>query len=118
MQQHYDHNKSYQRPPQPIDDSVLENLHDYQKFHEYLGNERYYHDYLIFFQGEIDGKGYEQVINEYALKGDERADDMLIRLHAGMFLQRPRYPHPVFFKMIASFSKHLCHQVMQIVDKT
>lgn len=28
-------------------------------------------------------KGYQVAINEYCLKGDERADDMLVRLHAG-----------------------------------
>ncbi len=89
IQQHYDRNKSYQRPPQPIDDNILENLRDYQKFHDYLGNERYYHDYLVFFQDEIDKKGYEEVIKEYVLKGDERADDMLVRLHAGKLLRRP-----------------------------
>ena len=38
---------------------------------------------MEFFRGEIDKKGHEQVINEYCLKGDERADDMLVRLHAG-----------------------------------
>ena len=91
MQQHYDHNKSYQRPPQPVDDSILETLHDPQNFNDYLGNERYYHDYLIFFQGEIDKKGYEEVINEYVLKGDERAEDMLVRLHAGKLLQHSCY---------------------------
>ena len=83
IQGHYDHNKSYQRLPEPVDDSVIKHLHDVSQFHEYLGNGRYYHDYLIFFQSEIDKKGYENVINEYLLKGDDRADDMLCRLYAG-----------------------------------
>ena len=83
MQAHYDKNKTYQRKPQPLDAAIVEDLHDYQKFKLYLGDERYYHDYLDYFQGEIDKKGYEVVVNEYCLKGDERADDMLVRLHAG-----------------------------------
>ena len=84
---HYNNNKSYQRQPQPLDTDVLEDLHDYNKFHKYLGNERYYRDYLVFFQGEIERKGYEDVVNEYVLKGDERAEDMLARMFGGSFPQ-------------------------------
>ena len=88
IQKQYDKNKSYQRPTQPIDNDVLEDLHDPSKFRKYLANERYYHDYLVFFQDEIDKKGYEEVINEYVLKGDERAEDMLVRMYAGMSILR------------------------------
>ncbi|MCJ1286083.1 hypothetical protein MMC26_005426 [Xylographa opegraphella] len=83
LQDQYDRNASYQRAPQPVDNSVVEDLHDPSKFNKYLKNERYYHDYLVFFQKEIDEKGYEEVINEYVLKGDERADDMLVRMYGG-----------------------------------
>ncbi len=83
IQAHYDRNKTYQRKAQALDNAILDDLHDPQRYHEYLGNEKYYRDYLEFFRGEIDKNGYEQVINEYCLKGDERADDMLVRLHAG-----------------------------------
>lgn len=61
----------------------MQDLNDYKKFQQYLGNEKYYHDYLVFFGREIDKKGYEKVINEYLLKGDDRADSMLCRLYAG-----------------------------------
>lgn len=83
MQKQYDNNKSYQRPPQPLHDKVLEDLHDPDKFKKYLADERYYHDYLVYFRGEIDRKGYQSVINEYLFAGDERADDMLARMYAG-----------------------------------
>lgn len=83
IQGQYDNNKSYQRSPEPVDNSIIEHLRDGSQFSRYLGNGRYYHDYLIFFQSQIDKKGYEDVINEYLLKGDERADDMLCRLYAG-----------------------------------
>lgn len=88
IQRQYDNNKSYQRAPPPVDDGVLEDLHDPVKFRRYLANERYYHDYLVYFQGEMDKKGYEDVLNEYVLKGDERADDMLVRMYAGTSVLR------------------------------
>lgn len=61
----------------------MKNLHDREKFREYLENEKNYHAFLVFFEDEIELKGYQAVINEYCLKGDERADDMLGRLYAG-----------------------------------
>ena len=97
IQSHYDSNKSYQRPPEPVDNLIVDHLYDVSQFHKYLGNGRYYHDFLIFFQREIDKKGYENVINEYLLKGDERADDMLSRLYAGEPHNNSSYPwlHPL-----------------------
>ncbi|MCJ1380737.1 hypothetical protein MMC17_003845 [Xylographa soralifera] len=83
IQDQYDRNASYQRAPEPVDENVIKDLHDPSKYSKYLKNERYYHDYLVFFQREIDEKGYEEVINEYVLKGDERADDMLGRMYGG-----------------------------------
>ena len=52
-------------------------------FKKYVGDVQYYHDFLVFFQGEIDKKGWESVVQEYLFQGDERADDMLVRLYAG-----------------------------------
>lgn len=83
IQKQYNENKVMQRPPPPLDEVVLEDLHDFKKFHEYLACERYYHDFLVFFQEEIGKQGYEAVINKYVLQGDERADDMLVRMYAG-----------------------------------
>lgn len=75
-----------------MDEEVITELHEPAKFKKYLGNERYYRDYLLFFQQEIDKKGYEEVINEYMLKRDERADDMLVRMYAGKCILKY---HPV-----------------------
>lgn len=58
-------------------------MHDPARFATYLGKEKYYHDFLKFFQLEMDSKGWQNVVNEYLFKGDERADDMLVRLFAG-----------------------------------
>ncbi|KAL9065751.1 MAG: hypothetical protein Q9161_008035 [Pseudevernia consocians] len=107
IQTHYDKNKTYQRKSQPLDDAIVEDLHDRKKFHDYLGNERYYHDYLEYFRGEIDNKGYEEVINEYCLKGDERADDMLVRLHAGFLHPMIHLGFGVEFKQPAIIAEAL-----------
>ena len=71
------------RPIGPLDEDVVNNMYDYKGYQEYLGNEKHYHNYLVFFEREIDKNGYEAVINEYCLKGDERANDMLVRMFMG-----------------------------------
>ena len=107
IQKQYDDHKAAQRPSQPVDDAVLKDLHDYKKFHDYLGNERYYRDYLVFFEGEIDKKGYEAVINEYVLQGDERANDMFVRMHAGFLHPMIHLGFGVEFKQPAIIAEGL-----------
>ncbi|OTA23541.1 hypothetical protein BTJ68_12650 [Hortaea werneckii EXF-2000] len=83
IQKAYNANVSYQRPPQPLDDNLLAQLHDPEKFNSCLGKERYYHDFLVFFQKEMSDLGWQNVVNKYLLAGDERADDLLARLFGG-----------------------------------
>ncbi|KAF2090701.1 hypothetical protein K490DRAFT_62024 [Saccharata proteae CBS 121410] len=82
IQKQYDANKHYQRPPMPVKESDVKNMHDPSKWKSYLGQEKYYNDFLVYFQDEIDQKGWQNVLNEYVFAGDERADDMLVRLFA------------------------------------
>lgn len=84
IQQQYDLNAEHQRPPEPIDAPIISELHDPARFKTYLGNERYYNDFLHFFKQEMDKKGWQAVLNEYLFSRDERADDMLVRMYAGM----------------------------------
>ena len=107
IQTHYDRNKTYQRKSRPPDNVIVEDLHDYKQFQDYLGNERYYHDYLEYFRREIDKNGYEKVINEYCLKGDERANGMLIRLHAGFLHPMIHLGFGVEFKQPAIIAEAL-----------
>ena len=83
IQQGYDTNVSYQRPPEPLKDSIVDDMHKPDRFKTYLGKERYYHDFLVFFQKEIEKKTWTGVLNEYLFAGDERADDLLARSYAG-----------------------------------
>ncbi|KAL8849575.1 MAG: hypothetical protein Q9221_005449 [Calogaya cf. arnoldii] len=83
IRKHYDNNKSYQRPPENLHHDLLRDLHDPATFLKHLGQEKYYRDYLVFFQDEIDQDGHEEVIKNYMLKGDERANAVLVRMYAG-----------------------------------
>ena len=83
MEEQYGRNTRYQMPQFPVDDRVVEDLRDPGKYLKYMGDEKYYQDYLVFFKSEIEKKGYEAVVNEYVLQGDEKADHMLAIMFAG-----------------------------------
>lgn len=80
----YDDNASYQRPIK-LNESEREvkDFSDHELFKKNLFNYKCYYDYLLHFQREIEAKGWEAVLNEYLFAGDERADDLLVRLYAG-----------------------------------
>ena len=76
-------NKEYQREMAPVDTSVVVQLHYKEKWKQCVGNEKYYNDFLTFFKAEMEWKGWEQVIKEYLLARDERANDLLVRMYNG-----------------------------------
>lgn len=45
-----------------------------------------YPDYLTFIEGEIKRKGFEEVLDEYIFKEDERVNIIFNRLFADKFL--------------------------------
>jgi hypothetical protein len=82
---------------------------DPEKFKRFLGQDTHYHDFLVFFQKELEAKGVNGVLNEYLFAGtypvnrkilmlkfigDERADDMLVRLFSGKFQVRANLLRP------------------------
>ena len=79
----YDTNKEYQRPQNPVEPSIVEDMSDRANFKKYLGQENRFHDYEVFFQKEIEAKGWERVINEHLFAGDEHANALLVRMYAG-----------------------------------
>jgi hypothetical protein len=79
----YNENKSYQRPPVDLENEIVDDMHNPERFKTYLGKEQYYHDFLQYFQEEINQKGWETVLNDELFKGDDRADDLLARLFGG-----------------------------------
>ncbi|KAF2685090.1 hypothetical protein K458DRAFT_403332 [Lentithecium fluviatile CBS 122367] len=85
----YADNVSYQRPLVSLERSIVDDMHKPERFKTYLGKEKYYRDFMVFFQDEMERRGWEDVVNEYAFKGDERADDMLTLMNWTGFL------HPI-----------------------
>ncbi|TDZ74254.1 Oxidoreductase ptaJ [Colletotrichum trifolii] len=89
IQKAYDENQDYQRPARASHTDVAADLHDWDKAKQYLGKEKHYPDFLLFYQREIERLGgWEAALNEHLFKGDERADDMFQRMFAGFL-------HPV-----------------------
>ncbi|KAI0397059.1 HypA protein [Xylariaceae sp. FL0594] len=83
IQKGYNDNASYQRSPYEVHDDQVEELRDFEKAKTKLGKEEHYTDFLVFFQKEIDKLGWQKVLSEYLFMGDERSEDMLIRMFAG-----------------------------------
>ncbi|KAM0322208.1 hypothetical protein ACHAQA_009699 [Verticillium albo-atrum] len=76
---------SLQRTVEPRHDDIISELEaSWNNAVPYLGQDQYYPDFLAYFQKAIDAKGYEAVVNEHLLKGDAAANDLLVRLHAGV----------------------------------
>ncbi|CAJ2508118.1 Uu.00g093040.m01.CDS01 [Anthostomella pinea] len=83
LEKAYDDNASYQRSMYQVHEDRIEALHDWEKAKQRMGKEQYYTDFLVFFQREIQKLGWEKVLDQYMFKGDERSEDMLIRMHGG-----------------------------------
>jgi len=66
-----------------LEERIVQDMSVPENFKKYLGKEKYYRDFLVFWQNEMEKKGWENVLNEYVFAGDERADDLLGRLYAG-----------------------------------
>lgn len=94
IQQGFDGNLGYQRPARPTHHHVVEDLQTWSHASKYLGKDQYYPDFLAFFQREIERKGWEAVVTEYLFSGTEGAEDLLVRLYAGVL-------HPLLQLMYA-----------------
>ncbi|KAI1391352.1 uncharacterized protein F4822DRAFT_396481 [Hypoxylon trugodes] len=83
LKEAYDVNATYQRPALKTHEKVVEELKDWESAKKRVGKEQYYPDFLAFFQNEIDKLGWQGVLSEYMFKGDEKSEDMLMRMLAG-----------------------------------
>jgi predicted dithiol-disulfide oxidoreductase (DUF899 family) len=67
----------------PVHEQVITELKSWDHAKNYLGKQKYYPDFLRFFQAEIEKTSWQDVMNEYVFKGDEAADALFSRLFAG-----------------------------------
>jgi hypothetical protein len=65
-----------------LEASVVDDVQRPERIEAYVGK-KYYRDVLVFFQKEMEQKGWEEVHNQYVFSGDARADDLLVRMYAG-----------------------------------
>lgn len=107
IQQAYDINKDYQRPQYPVEEKLVHDISDKANFAKFLGQEKYFHDYEIFFQREIEAKGWEAAINEHVFAGDEHADALLVRMYAGFLHPIIHLGYGVEFKQPALIAEAL-----------
>lgn len=80
----YDANKGYQLKAMKPKQEVVDNLEHGGDWSAYLGKGRNYAAFLRFFQDEIQRIGWQEVLDEYLFKGDERGRDMRSRLFGGL----------------------------------
>ncbi len=83
IEKQYQRNVTYQRPAEPLEENVVHNLSDPEVFLKNIGKERQYHNYLTFFQKEMETKGTETVLQEYLFSGTNVAETMLTLMFAG-----------------------------------
>lgn len=84
LQSAFDTNLNYQRPRQPIDETLVKKFNDERYFKSLMGNDAYFNDYTAFFQRKFEEEGgYPSVVNKYLFSRAELADDLLVGLHAG-----------------------------------
>lgn len=81
----YDDSHEYQRPMPPVDHGVVKELSDPEKFRARMLQLPEYHNFLCFFEQEIQAKGWRAVVNEYCFSRTPLADLMLAQLFEGLY---------------------------------
>ncbi|EQL33460.1 hypothetical protein BDFG_04603 [Blastomyces dermatitidis ATCC 26199] len=84
IQEAFDRTAAYQLPRRLVDEATVQKLSDKIQFNSYVGIPDQYPNFLAYFQRQIENRGIEPVVNEYLFAGDKLADDMLVRLFAGV----------------------------------
>jgi hypothetical protein len=84
IEKQYKRNAEYQRALEPVNESNIRKMRDPEQFKEFLGCGQRYHDFLVFFQRELEENGIDAVLQKYLFSGTALADDLLVRLFAGM----------------------------------
>ncbi|KAI0377468.1 hypothetical protein F5Y04DRAFT_264337 [Hypomontagnella monticulosa] len=84
LQKGYDVNTTYQRPSTRLHEKVVDELENWDAAKSRLGKGQYYNDFLAFFERQIEKLGWKQVLKEYMFNGDEKSEDMMVRMLSGV----------------------------------
>ncbi|KAK2023934.1 hypothetical protein LX32DRAFT_627118 [Colletotrichum zoysiae] len=80
LQNAFDIDSSFQAATVKPHTEVLQELQsNWSSAHKYLGNVNYYPDFLSFFQGEVEKKGWQQVVLDHLLGDTESAQELFSR---------------------------------------
>ena len=86
LQNAFDKNAGYQRPALPLTEGIVNKLYNDRYFKSLLGNDVYVPDYTSFFLKRFEQEGWQNVVNLYLFSRNDIAEELLVRLHAGMCL--------------------------------
>lgn len=75
----------FQRPLPDLDTQTVKDFSDNGKLYEQIGQIKQYTNFLVFFEQQIEEKGWRAVINEYCFSRSRVADAMLAGLYEGAY---------------------------------
>jgi hypothetical protein len=85
LQRAYDDGVPIQRPIPEVDYQLVQELSNEAKFYDTIGEITQYTTFLVFFQQQIDKKGWKEVVTEYCFSRSRVAEVMLARLYEGAY---------------------------------
>lgn len=77
-----DSQTTMQIPRHPSIDRRIKDMSDAVTFRDCMSKPEFFHDYMLFFENEVDRKGVGAVVREYLLSDSPIAREMLPRLYA------------------------------------
>ncbi|KIW18045.1 hypothetical protein PV08_02332 [Exophiala spinifera] len=109
----FDSNTGYQRKLPPTNEPIVQQMSQTDRFKDYLGKRRYFHDYEVFFRNEIEQKGWETVLNEHVFARTEHSERMLVHMFAGLLHPLIHLGFGVEFKQPAIIVEALAQAAIQ-----
>lgn len=81
----FDDDLPTQRPMPALDDAVVLKMQDSDYFYEQIGKIAHYTNFLVFFEQQIEQKGWRAVVNEYVFSGSRVAEALLPLMFDGAY---------------------------------
>lgn len=85
IQRAYDDGVGIQRPIPEVDAATVERLAEEEFFYQTLGTITQYTSFLVFFQRQMDERGWKETVNKYVFSRSKVAEKMLARLYEGAY---------------------------------